>query len=86
MPGEIQPTHDVVVIGAGSTGENVADYAHQGGLSWPWSRRTWWAGTAPTGPACRARRCCVPPSPYRPPGPWTAPARPWPATWMSPPC
>lgn len=33
MPGEIQPTHDVVVIGAGSTGENVADYAHQGGLS-----------------------------------------------------
>lgn len=27
------PTHDVVVVGAGSTGENVADYAHQGGLS-----------------------------------------------------
>lgn len=33
MPDDIQPTHDVVVIGAGSTGENVADYAHQGGLS-----------------------------------------------------
>lgn len=26
-------TYDVVVIGAGSTGENVADYAHAGGLS-----------------------------------------------------
>jgi len=33
MSDDIQPTHDVVVIGAGSTGENVADYAHQGGLS-----------------------------------------------------
>ncbi|MGH9064877.1 MAG: dihydrolipoyl dehydrogenase family protein [Acidimicrobiales bacterium] len=33
MPTEDQATHDVVVIGAGSTGENVADYAHQGGLS-----------------------------------------------------
>jgi pyruvate/2-oxoglutarate dehydrogenase complex dihydrolipoamide dehydrogenase (E3) component len=33
MPTEAEATHDVVVIGAGSTGENVADYAHQGGLS-----------------------------------------------------
>ncbi|MGH9075472.1 MAG: dihydrolipoyl dehydrogenase family protein, partial [Acidimicrobiales bacterium] len=33
MPTDDPPTHDVVVIGAGSTGENVADYAHQGGLS-----------------------------------------------------
>lgn len=32
-PAEAGPTHDVVVVGAGSTGENVADYAHQGGLS-----------------------------------------------------
>jgi dihydrolipoamide dehydrogenase len=27
------PTYDVIVLGAGSTGENVADRAHQGGLS-----------------------------------------------------
>ncbi|MGH9067230.1 MAG: dihydrolipoyl dehydrogenase family protein [Acidimicrobiales bacterium] len=33
MPTDDHPTHDVVVIGAGSTGENVADYAHKGGLS-----------------------------------------------------
>ncbi|SRR5579875_1635277 len=33
MATEAPATHDVVVIGAGSTGENVADYAHQGGLS-----------------------------------------------------
>ena len=28
-----ETTYDVVVLGAGSTGENVADYAHRGGLS-----------------------------------------------------
>lgn len=30
---ESERRYDVVVIGAGSTGENVADYAHQGGLT-----------------------------------------------------
>jgi len=33
-PRELQETtYDVVVLGGGSTGENVADYAHRGGLS-----------------------------------------------------
>lgn len=34
QPGELsETTYDVIVVGAGSTGENVADYAVRGGLS-----------------------------------------------------
>ncbi len=28
-----ETTYDVIVLGAGSTGENVADYAQRGGLT-----------------------------------------------------
>ncbi len=33
MPDVIETTYDVIVLGAGSTGENVADYAVRGGLT-----------------------------------------------------
>ena len=57
--------YDVIVLGAGAVGENVADRAVQGGLTAVSSRTNSSAASARTGPACRRRRCCGPPQALR---------------------
>ena len=53
--------HDVIVIGAGPAGEVCAGRPPRRASTWPSSSASWSAANAPTGPACRPRRCCVRP-------------------------
>jgi dihydrolipoamide dehydrogenase len=73
--------YDLIVIGAGPVGENVADRAVQGGLSVVIVESELVGGECSTGRACRPRRCCagaaprraaVPPAPGRAVGAWTS--------------
>ena len=79
--------YDVIVLGGGAVGENVADRAVQGGLTaviveheLVGGECSYWACMPSQGAAALARPRCAPP------GAFPAPPRPSPATSTSPPC
>ena len=59
--GKMTDNYDVIVIGAGATGENVADRTQKGGLSIVIIESELVGGEcSPTGPVCLPRRFCEP--------------------------
>jgi dihydrolipoamide dehydrogenase len=79
-------TWDLIVIGAGAVGENVADYATKGGLRTVIVEASSSAVSAPTGRACHPRRSCGPRACSSRRSASPAQAQPSRGTSTSPPC